>query len=103
MKSPVDETGILRHAVSVAEARKKLEMARTKMMVSIRKQLTTEQWTKLEGMQILSGAPVIMSDNIDLSNTAGDEKMFDSSNRGIEMPVAFYNPLPPYTDEARKA
>ena len=71
---PADETGMLQHAESVAEARKNLEMARTKMMVSIRKQLTTEQWTKLEGMKILSGALVIMSDNIVISNTAGGEK-----------------------------
>ena len=84
---PADETGMLQHAESVAEARKNLEMARTKMMVSIRKQLTTEQSTKLEGMKILSGALVIMSDNIVISNTAGGEKEYDSSNSELQMPV----------------
>jgi TonB family protein len=100
---PVEETGILQHAESVAEARKNLEMARTRMMLSIRKQLTPEQWTKLEGMQILSGTLVVTANNMDLSNAVGDEKVFDLSNSKIQKPVAIYNPIPPYTGEAREA
>ena len=100
---PVDETGILQHAESVAEARKNLEMARTRMMLSIRKQLTPEQWKKLEGMQILSGTLVVTADHMDLSKSADNEKVFDISNSEIEKPVAIYNPIPPYTEEAKKA
>ena len=73
------------------------------MMVSIRKQLTEKQWTKLEAMQVLSGTLVMTADSMDLSNTAGDEKAYDSSNSEIENPVVVYSTLPPYTDEAREA
>lgn len=106
----VDETLILQHAEAVADARKNLEMARTRMMVSIRKRLSKEQWTKLKGMQVLSGTPVIvsgnsviMSDKIDLSNTAGGEKVYVAEDPDIKKPVVIYMPIPPYTEEAKEA
>lgn len=100
---PVDETGILQHAEAVADTRKKLEMARTKMMVSIRKRLVPGQWDILERMKVLSGTIVITSDKMDLSHTPGGRVVYEAADKKIEQPAVIYRPNPSYTAEAREA
>ena len=105
MKSEsMDETGILEHAESVAEARKKLEIAKTKMLLTIRKQLTSEQWDKLEAMRELSGASLLpASENVDVSREKGSKPLNNPGEDEIEKPVLLYSINPKYTDEAKEA
>ncbi len=105
---------ILAQAELVAIARAELEKENASMMLSIRKALTGRQWNRLAEIQDLrntssalilqeipatgaSGTSVVMS-----ASTRADKKVY-SIKDGIKPPQILYQPLPPYTQEAREA
>lgn len=101
---PLDEAVILDRVESVAEARKRLEIARAKMLISIRKLLTTDQWNVLNVMRKLSGVPILpVSESADVSAGAGPDRVYDSNDKGIKTPMLLSKVNPTYTDEARAA
>jgi TonB family protein len=106
-----DDARILDQAKRVAEARKNLEIAQTVMMLSFRKQLTDEQWKKLEEMREIRALSIesVLPDE-EVSGTADAWKMFlpDGTEyyvtgKGVTAPVIIKESKPPYTAEAREA
>ncbi len=105
---------IMAQAELVAVARAELEKANASMMLSIRKALSSKQWTRLGEIQDLrntSSALILHRDADANSSGASDstiesmpsgEKIF-SMNDGINPPKILYQPNPSYTQEARDA
>jgi TonB family protein len=108
----MDEAGILAQAERVAEARKNLEVANAEMMLSIRKELTAEQWKRLTEIQELSAFSSMMplpdSSDAVRRRSAGKMKLASGeevvlTEEGDSIPVAIYRPNPVYTNEAKVA
>ena len=106
-----DDTKILEQAKRVAEARKNLEIAQTVMMLSFRKQLTVEQWKKLDEMREIRALSIesVLPDE-EVSGTADARKMFLPngteyyiSGNGVQAPIVIKMTNPTYTEQGRRA
>jgi len=110
----LNDDKILAQAELVAVARAELEKANSSMMLSIRKALSSKQWTRLSEIQDLrntSSALILHKDAGTNSSGASDstiasipsgEKIY-SVGGNVKHPVALYQPMPPYTREAKQA
>ncbi len=110
----LNDDKILAQAELVAVARAELEKANSSMMLSIRKALSSKQWTRLGEIQDLrntSSALILHSDSdanstdvsdSTIASTPSGEKIYTAGN-GVKPPLALYQPVPPYTKEAKQA
>lgn len=104
---PVDDSKVLAQTELVAQSRAALEKANAAMMLAIRRDLTKEQWNKLEVIKATRSAsggstqiPPELFGNID--RTPSGEKIYRVGDP-IVPPRVVYQPLPHYTDEAKAA
>jgi TonB family protein len=94
---PPDDAQVLAQTELIATTRTALERANASMMLSIRKELTKEQWQRLEEVRELRNASIIRGVPPELGLPG--EGVY--SVRGAKPPKAIYQPMPSYTDEAR--
>jgi TonB family protein len=101
---PVDDAKVLSQTEFVAVSRAALEKANAAMMLDIRKELTAEQWDKLQEIRELrkSGLAVARTSGAQDEAQSG-EKFYRVGSDGIVAPKCVYQPLPGYTPEAREA
>jgi TonB family protein len=92
-----DDAQILAQSDIVAQTRASLEKAYASMMLAIRKELSKEQWEKLEGIRDLRFASIVQ----DIPSEPGppDEGVY--SVKGAKPPKVIYQIMPSYTEEAR--
>jgi TonB family protein len=94
---PPDDAQVLAQTELIATTRAVLEKANASMMLSIRKELTKEQWRRLEEVRELRNASIIRGVPPELGLPGEDVY----SVRGAKPPKAIYQPMPSYTEEAR--
>jgi TonB family protein len=111
---PVDESKVRAQTELVAASRASLERANASLMIAIRKDLTKEQWARLEEIRELRKAlvPVVppMFSVATPPNTPGTvtgltpsgDKIYVSGGP-VKPPMALSMPMPSYTQEARDA
>jgi TonB family protein len=113
----IDEARILSQTELVAVSRASLEKANSSMMLSIRKELSREQWEQLQKIRELRRASVALSAGKPVSQPSRPPKPGprDSSastqpaeqvyrvGGPVQAPRVRYQPLPTYTQEAREA
>jgi TonB family protein len=109
----LDDEAILAQADLVASTRARLEKENASMMLSIRKALTGKQWKRLgeiQDLQIASSTLILTGDTFPNISGASDattgytssgEKLYTVED-GIRAPAILYQPMPPYTEEARE-
>jgi protein CpxP len=112
-----DDAKISAQLDRVLAARNKLERENTMMMLAIRRVLTLEQWKKLQELQKLREAPPlpplppappsVPAPPAPAAPPAPPKPPSDAGvyvvGSGVKAPVAVYQPLPAYTQEARDA
>ncbi len=103
---PVDDARVLTQNDLIAQSRAALEKANSAMMLAIRKELSREQWDKLQeirdsrrGSSSLAGP--LHSAKARNPAYPGD-KVYVVGN-GVKPPTVVYQPMPSYTQEARDA
>ncbi len=112
---PIDESKVRKQTEFVASARSALEKANASMMLSIRKALSLEQWKRLEEMRALrnvqdlpvstsprTAAPTSATAETKAASASPAERIYRMAE-GIKAPLCIYQPMPSYTEEARKA
>jgi len=103
---PMDDAKVLTQSERVAQSRSALEKANSSMMLAIRKELSKDQWNRLQDIResrksssglrtARPGAPGVPS-----PQTVG--KIYTTQDP-IVPPKVLYSPLPAYTQEARHA
>jgi TonB family protein len=98
---PIDDGKVLAQTESIAEARSALEKANSGMMIAIRKEITKEQWAKLDEIRwqrasgLLSAVP-----KAGLGQSG--EKAYTTKDL-TQRPKSVYQPMPAYTQAARDA
>ena len=104
----LDDSKIRSQTELIAQSRAALEKANSSMALAIRKELSREQWNRLEGIRELRLGSRIVPRNSSqgLAEEAHpgqyDEKVY-AVGPGVKAPVVLYQPMPSYTDEARAA
>jgi TonB family protein len=93
-----DDAQILVQTEHVAQTRASLEKAYASLMLAVRKELTREQWAKLEEIQELRFASIVHGMPSDMGSA--EEGVY--SVKGVIPPKAIYQVMPSYTDEARE-
>jgi len=104
----LEEVKIKGQTELIARSRAALEKANSSMMFAIRKELSKEQWDKLQAIRELRGGsriapalPVYRGSPGTRPRQEG-EKIY-KVGEGIRAPMVLFQPLPSYTDEARAA
>lgn len=101
--NPVDEAKALYQTEIVAESRAALEKANSTMLLEIRRNLTNEQWEKLQVMHDLRESGLgFTSMDLEEEHRPG-EKFYRVGDAGISAPKIIYNPKPQYTPQAKAA
>jgi TonB family protein len=95
---PPDDAQVLAQTELIATTRAALEKAYASMMLSIRKELTKEQWQKLEEVRELRNVSIIGGMHPE-PGLPGEDVY---SVRGAKPPKVIYQPMPSYTEEARQ-
>jgi TonB family protein len=111
----LDESKILNQSKLIAATRAQLEEANASMLLAIRKELTKEQWEKLQQIRELQRAmkmplsppapevPRKHASKPAANPLSSGDKIYRMADYPIVPPVCVYQPLPGYTDEARAA
>ncbi len=99
---PLDESKVMSQTDIVAESRTALEKANSAMMLDIRRNLTKEQWQKLQVMHDLreSGSTFLP---LNPGEPPPGERLYRIGEQGVAAPKAVYRPMPQYTPQAREA
>jgi TonB family protein len=103
---PIDESKILSQIELVAVSRTALEKANSAMMLDIRKDLTREQWEKLQEIRELRMSGLESTKLPPISwqgEPQSGEKFYRIGDEGIVAPKCVYRPFPPYTQQAKEA
>jgi TonB family protein len=100
----LDESSVMSQTEIVAESRAALEKANSAMMLDNRRNLTKEQWQKLQVIRDLRESG---SASAYLSPMPGEpqpgEKYYRIGAEGIVSPKSVYRPMPQYTPQAKEA
>jgi TonB family protein len=111
----LDESRISSQTELIAASRAELEKTNAAMMLAIRKDLTREQWEKLQEIQELRRAsaafPVTTgpaarrqhAPKANMSSAQSGDRIYTVGEDSIVPPKCLYHPLPHYTQEARDA
>jgi TonB family protein len=101
---PIDESKVISQTKIVAESRAALEKANSVMMLDIRRNLTKEQWQKLQVIRDLreSGLGSAYLPHISGEPQSG-EKFYRIGAEGVVAPKCVYQPTPQYTSQARES
>jgi TonB family protein len=109
---PMDESKVRAQSEIVAASRASLERANASLMIAIRKDLTKEQWGRLEEIRELrkalgSGGPPISSiaasPNVPGMVIAGTADGTYIPGGPVKAPIVLSVPMPSYTEAARDA
>ena len=99
----IDESRILSQTELVAVSRTALEKANSAMMLDIRKDLTKEQWEKLQEIQELRASGLVSAPIPRRGEPESGEKFYRVGDEGIVAPKCLYQPMPQYTPQAKEA
>ncbi len=111
----LDESRISSQTELIAASRAELEKTNAAMMLAIRKDLTKEQWEKLQEIQDLrrtsaafpvTTGPAARRKHAAKANTSSaqsEERIYSVGEDSVVPPKILYKPLPQYTQEARDA
>ena len=107
-KEPIDESRIQSQTELIAQSRTALEKANSSMMLAIRKELSKEQWEKLEDIrEYRRGSPMVLRapprGPVAEAHSGQDGEKVYAVREGVVAPTVLYQPLPSYTVEARDA
>jgi len=101
---PIDEAKVMSQTELVASSRAALEKANAAMMLDIRKDLTKEQWEKLQEIHELRASRLAMAEVAPVpADPQPGEKFYRIGDAGIVAPKCLYQPMPQYTPQAREA
>ena len=92
-----DDAQILAQSEHVAQARASLEKVQAAMMLAMRKELTKEQWTRLEEIREVRFETIVAG----MSSDSGAAEEGVHAVKGVVRPKIIYQVMPSYTDEAR--
>lgn len=101
---PIDQSQVRTMTEIVAASRAELEKANSSMMIAIRQKLSKEQWNKLQAIRELRRSSIYVS--IPGKPTKRMSESGETIYRAggpVKPPRAVYQPMPPYTQEARDA
>jgi len=98
----LDDAKVLAQTDFIAETRASLEKANSSMMIAIRKDLTKEQWAKLEGIRLARTSGMLPSTVQRKSDQFG-KKIYTFKDHLTVLPKCVYQPLPSYTQVAKDA
>jgi TonB family protein len=98
----LDDAKVLAQTEFIAETRASLEKANSSMMIAIRKDLTKEQWAKLEGIRLYRTSGMLASTPQSKSGPFG-KKIYTFRDHLTVPPKCVYQPVPSYTQEAKDA
>ncbi len=111
----LDESRISSQTDLIAASRAELEKTNAAMMLAIRKNLTKEQWEKLQEIQDLrrtsaafpvTAAPAVQRQHAPKANrrsAQSEDRIYTVGQDSVAPPKCLYSPLPQYTQEARDA
>jgi len=109
----LDESRILNQTELIAVSRAELEKTNAAMMLAIRKDLTKEQWEKLQEIRdlrqlsaafpVTTGAAARSQHKANKKSVQSGERIYTVGLDPIVPPKCLYKPLPQYTQEARDA
>jgi TonB family protein len=103
---PIDESRIMNQTEAIAVSRAALEKANSSMMIAFRKNLTKDQWNKLQEIrdlrQSLIFPPAPSGGPAKVISEQNGEKIY-ASGGPVSVPKMVYSPMPRYTEEAKKA
>jgi TonB family protein len=111
----LDESRISSQTELIAVSRAELEKTNASMMLAIRKNLTKEQWEKLQEIQDLRrtsaafpvtttpGARARHAQKENTSSPQSGERIYTAGLDRVVPPTCLYKPLPRYTQAARDA
>ncbi len=97
----VDEARIRNQTDLIAVSRASLEKTNSSMMLEIRKDLSKQQWDRLQEIQALRRSSAALSATTDTAHI-GDDEVYRVGGT-VKAPRVLYQPLPSYTQEARDA
>jgi TonB family protein len=109
----IDEARIKSQTELIAVSRAALEKSNSAMMLAMRKELSKEQWDRLQkirelrqdSVSLAAGVPTVPSPPTRITKTKDGESVEQIYTVGgpVQAPKALYHPLPAYTQEARDA
>jgi TonB family protein len=101
---PINESKILSQIELVAASRTALEKANSSMLLDLRKDISKEQWEKLQEIHELRMSG--LASYLPISGQKepqSDEKFYRIGDKGIVAPKCVYQPFPLYTQQAKEA
>jgi TonB family protein len=98
----IDDAKVLAQTEFIAETRASLEKTNSSMMIAIRKDLTKEQWAKLEGIRLYRTSGMLAATPQRKSDQFG-KRIYTLKDHLSVPPQGVYQPLPSYSQEARDA
>jgi len=103
---PVDDAKVLAQNDLIAQARAALEKANSAMMLAIRKELSREQWVRLQEIRESRRGSSSLAGPLNAAQVRNQaypgDKVYVVGN-GMKPPRVIYQPMPSYTQEARDA